>query len=81
MNRSAIYPGDAEAMHRANKDDLAKIGVAKYKDTVGRPSIKSLSEIDNDKPTEPKHNTQSAIAKAANTSTGMAHGASTGQQG
>ena len=55
----------------ANKDDLAKIGAAKYKETVGRPSIKSLSQIDNDKPTEPKHNTQAAIAKAANTSTGM----------
>lgn len=62
---------NAKYIDLANKDDLAKIGAAKYKETVGRPSIKSLSQIDNDKPTEPKHNTQAAIAKAANTSTGM----------
>jgi len=58
-------------LHLANKEDLAKIGAAKYKDTVGRPPKESLSQIDNDKPPAPKHDTRKEIAKAANTSTGM----------
>jgi len=59
----------------ANKEDLAKVGKAKQSESIqardekGR-AVPVLSQ--NDKTGEqPKHNTQSEIAKAANTSTGM----------
>lgn len=64
---------NAKYIDLANKDDLAKIGAAKRVESgkeTGRGNKKVLSQ--NDKTFEyPKHNTQAAIAKAANTSTGM----------
>jgi len=59
----------------ANKEDLAKVGKAKQSESIqardekGR-AVPVLSQ--NDKTGEqPKHNTRSEIAKAANTSAGM----------
>ena len=69
-NLSAAWRIDLQL---ANKEDLAKIGAAKKVESgkeTGRGNKKVLSQ--NDKTfSEPKHNTQAEIAKAANTSTGM----------
>lgn len=51
-----------------NKEDLALKGEEKYKETVGRPSKKSLSQNDNNLQ---KHDTRKEIAKSAGVSTGM----------
>lgn len=51
-----------------NKEDLALKGEQKYKETVGRPSKKSLSQNDNNLP---KHDTRKEIAISAGVSTGM----------
>lgn len=59
-------------MALADKADLAKVGAAKYQQTVGRPSKeKSLSHGDSDKSPAPKHNTRAEIAAKSKTSTGQ----------
>ena len=64
-NLSSVWSVD---LALGNKADLAEIGAAKYRDTVGRPSETIVINIDNDY--SPKHNTQAEIAKAAGVSTG-----------
>lgn len=58
-----------------NKEDLAEIGRAKYKETVGRPSKEIVIKNDNDlstpEPKQVKHNTQKKIAESAGVSTGQ----------
>ena len=64
-NLSSVWSVD---LALGNKADLAEIGAAKYRDTVGRPSETIVINIDNDY--LPKHNTQAEIAKVAGVSTG-----------
>lgn len=76
LGRRNLTPAWRLELQLANKDDLAKIGAVKRVESkIGNKNAAadktSLSQIDNDEPTESKHNTQAAIAKAAGTSTGM----------
>jgi len=56
----------------ANKEDLAKVGAAKKVEAGKEARDKQLGVLSqNDNTPEPKHNTRTEIAKAANTSAGM----------
>jgi len=56
----------------ANKEDLAKVGAAKRAETLKQNKPDGDTVLSqNDKTEQPKHNTRSEIAKAANTSAGM----------
>ena len=65
MGRRNLTPAWRIELELGNKEDLAKIG----RTQMSEGGKKGLSQ--NDKPSEPKHNTQKEIAKAAGTSTGM----------